>query len=354
MRKITALVILIGLFILNNPVFAQSETAELIKSGIVNAELLAKAYGTPLSKAFGTDINSGWITTGQAFKPGRFELRVFANAAFVPQKDQMFDVSTIGLNSNVRVAQGSGTMAPTVFGQDSPGPLLNVYATRPDTKQEEQVASFNTPEGIGTNLAPIPMAQLTIGVAKETELMFRLIPKSKFEDFNLNLWGIGLKNNVGKWFPGLTALPFDIAVAAAFSSFRSNYDLQLRPQSGVANPNPLDYTNQKIVFNSKAFMAQLVASKTLSVITGYAGVSYHNSNTTTAMSGNYPVTVLREQAPYTREIQNIIDPVRVPTKYNQIGLTAGFRLKLAILSLNAEGTLAKYPTVSAGIGLGYN
>ncbi|QMU27192.1 DUF6588 family protein [Adhaeribacter radiodurans] len=354
MRKILLLILTIGLLFIKNSASAQSETAELIKSGIVNAELLAKAYGTPLSKAFGADLNTGWITTGKAFKPGRFEIRVFANATFVPQKDRTFDVSSIGLNSNVRIAPGSGTIAPTVFGEDSPGPLLNVYATRPDTKQEEQVASFNTPEGIGTNIAPIPMVQLTIGVVKETELMFRLLPKSKAGDLNLNLWGIGLKNNIAKWLPGLTTLPFDITAVAAFSSFRSNYGLQLRPQNGIANPNPLDYTNQKVIFNTKAITAQLVASKTISVITGYAGVSYSKSNTTTAMSGNYPVTVLREQPPYTREIQNIIDPVDIPTEYNQLGLTGGFRLKLSIFSINAEGTLAKYPTVSAGIGLGYN
>ncbi|MDQ4141755.1 MAG: hypothetical protein M3142_14695 [Bacteroidota bacterium] len=354
MRKINLLVLTIGLLLIKNFAAAQTETAELIKSGITNAELLAKAYGTPLSKAFGTDINTGWITTGQAFKPGRFEIRVFANAAFVPERDRSFDVNTIGLNSTVRVAPGSGTIAPTVFGADSPGPLLNVYATRPDTKQEEQVASFNTPEGIGTNIAPIPMVQVSVGVVKETELMFRFIPKSKAGDFNLNLWGIGLKNNVGKWLPGLSALPLDITAAVAFSSFRSHYGLQLRPQNGVANPNPLDYSNQKIRFDSKAIMAQLVASKTISVITGYAGVSYSQSNTSTAMLGNYPVTVLREQPPYTREIQNIIDPVNIPTDYNQLGLTAGLRLKLSVLSINAEGTWAKYPTVSAGIGLGYN
>ncbi|PSR56769.1 hypothetical protein AHMF7605_26370 [Adhaeribacter arboris] len=354
MRKTYLLILTIGLFLIKNSVLAQSETAELIKSGIINAELLAKAYGTPLSKAFGTDINTGWITTGQAFKPGRFEIRVFANASFVPQKDRTFDVSTIGLNSNVRVAPGSGTVAPTVFGDDTPGPLLNVYAIRPDTKQEEQVASFNTPEGIGTQVAPIPMAQVTIGLVKETELMVRFIPKSTIGDFEADLWGVGLKNNVAKWLPGLNRLSFDIAVAAAYSAFRSSYGLQLRPQNNVANPNPLDYTNQKVVFNTKAFAAQVIASKTISVITGYAGVSYGKSNTTTAMLGNYPVTVLREQPSYTREIQNIINPVNIPTEYNQLGLMGGFRLKLSVLSINAEGTLAKYPTVSAGIGLGYN
>ncbi|QNF33455.1 hypothetical protein HUW51_12260 [Adhaeribacter swui] len=354
MRKVYLLVLTIGLLLVKNEAQAQSETAELIKSGIVNAELLGKAYGTPLSKAFGTDINTGWITTGEAFKPGRFEIRIFANATFVPQKDQTFDVSTLGLNSNVRVASGSGTQAPTVFGADSPGPLLNVYATRPDTKQEEQVASFNTPQGIGTNIAPIPMAQLSVGVVKGTELMFRFIPESKVGDLKLNLWGIGIKNNVSQWLPALSALPFDLTAAVAFSSFRSNYGLQLNPQSGVANPNPLDYSNQKVIFNSKAIMAQLVASKTISVITGYAGVTYSQSHSTTAMRGNYPVTTIREQAPYTKEIQNITDPVNIPLDYNQLGLTAGLRLKLSILSINAEGTWAKYPTVSAGIGLGFN
>ncbi|RDC61544.1 DUF6588 family protein [Adhaeribacter pallidiroseus] len=354
MKKSFTLILLIGLCGTVKTVRAQNETAEIIKSGITNAELLAKAYSQPLSKAFGTDINTGWITTGKAFKPGRFEIRVFANAAFVPEKDRTFDVSTIGLNSNVRLAPGSSKLAPTVFGDDSPGPLLNVYATRPDTKQEEQVTSFNTPEGIGTGIAPIPMAQVTVGLVKETELMVRFIPKSKAGDFNVDLWGVGLKHSIRQWIPGIADLPFDITAAAAYSSFRSSYQLEVNPQSGVVNPNPADYTNQRIIFDTKAFIGQLVASKTISVITGYASFSYSSASTTTGMLGNYPITVLREQPPYTRQVQNVTDPVNFITDYTQLGITGGFRLKLAIFTLNAEGTWAKYPTVSAGIGLGYN
>lgn len=354
MTKTVALGLFIGLCLVSKTTSAQNETAELIKSGITNAEILAKAYSQPLSKAFSTDMNTGWLTTGKAFKPGRFEIRVFANAAFVPEKDRTFDVSTLGLNSNVRLAPGSNKLAPTVFGDDSPGPLLNVYATRPDTKQEEQVTSFNTPEGIGTAIAPTPMAQLTIGLVKETELMIRFIPKSTIGDFNVDLWGVGLKHSIRQWIPGIAASSFDITAAAAYSYFRSSYNLEVNPQGGVANPNPADYTNQRIIFNTKALMSQLVASKTISVITGYAGFSYSSASTTTGMLGNYPVTVLREQPPYTRQIQNITDPVNFVTDYKQVGLTGGFRLKLAVFTLNAEGTWAKYPTVSAGIGLGYN
>jgi len=207
MTKIAALGLFIGLFLVSKTASAQNETAEFIKSGITNAELLAKAYSLPLSKAFGAAINTGWITTGQVFQPGRFEIRVFANAAFVPQKDQTFDVSSIGLNSNVRLAPGSSKLAPTVFGADAPGPLLNVYATRPDTKQEEQVTSFNTPAGIGIALAPTPMAQLTVGLVKETELMVRFIPKSKVGDFNVDLWGIGLKHSIRQWIPDIADSP---------------------------------------------------------------------------------------------------------------------------------------------------
>ena len=354
MKKTAALGLFIGLFLVSKTTSAQNETAELIKSGLTNAEILAKAYSKPLSKAFGTDINTGWITTGKAFKPGRFEVRVFANAAFVPEKDRTFAVNTLGLNSNVRLAPGSTNVAPTVFGDDSPGPLLNVYATRPDTKQEEQITSFNTPEGIGTSIAPIPMAQVTIGLVKETELMVRFIPKSTAGDFKVDLWGVGLKHSIRQWIPGMTDSPLDITAAAAYSSFRSSYGLQVNPQSGVANPNPVDYTNQNIIFNTEAFMGQLVVSRTISVITGYAGLSYSSAATTTGMLGNYPVTILREQPPYTRQIQNITNPVNFVTNYNQLGITGGFRLKIAIFTLNAEGTWAKYPTVSAGIGLGYN
>lgn len=354
MKKAYPLLLTIGIFLIAPFVQAQDNTAELIQSGIQNASVLARAYSAPLSKAFGTDLNTGWLTTGQAFKPGRFEIRLFANAAFVPAKDHTFDVTTVGLNNNVRLAPGSAHLAPTVFGPDKDGPLLNVYATNPTTQKEEGLASINLPQGLGTAVAPIPMAQLNVGLFKETELMIRFIPSSTVRDLRLNLWGLGLKHNLGQWLPVIASLPFQLTAAVAYSSFESSYALDLAPQSGVANPNPADYTTQAVEFNTRAYQALLVASKTWSVFTTYAGLSYSSAATTTVLAGNYPVTVLGEQPPHPKEIRTITNPVQFQQDYRQVGLTGGFRLKLAIFSLNAEGTWANYPTASAGIGLGFN
>ena len=326
----------------------------MIQSGIHNATVLARAYSAPVSKAFGTDLNTGWLTTGKVFKPGRFEIRLFANAAFVPAEDRTFDVTAVGLNNNVRLAPGSANLAPTVFGPDEDGPLLNVYATNPDTQEEEGLASINTPKGFGTAVAPIPMAQVNVGLFKETELMVRFIPNSTVRDLRLNLWGLGLKHNVGQWLPVISLLPFQLTAAVAYSSFESSYALDLAPQAGVVNPNPADYTTQAVEFNTRAYQALLVASKTWSAFTGYAGLNYSSAATTTGMTGNYPVTVLGEQPPHNKEIRTIINPVQFQQDYRQWGFTGGFRLKLAIISFNAEGTWANYPTASAGIGLGFN
>ena len=353
-KKVALFILLSGLWLNTRSVQAQDEAAEVIKSGISNANALAKAYSAPLSKAFGTDLNTGWLTTGKAFKTGRFEVRLFANAAFVPQKDQTFDLTTIGLNSNVRLAAGENKMAPTVFGSDNDGPLLKIYGTRPDTKQEVELASLNTPSGINSSVAPIPMAQVNVGIIKETELMVRFIPKKNIGDFNVNMWGVGLKHSLRQWIPVVSALPFDITAAAAYTSFASDYALDFKPEQGVANPNPADYTTQKVTFDTKAFNAMLVVSKTLAVITGYAGLNYSRSTTTTGMIGNYPITSIDEQNPSRRKVQHVSDPLLFDVKYQQLGLTGGLRLKLAFFSLNAEGTLATYPTASAGIGLGFN
>ncbi|MGV3639138.1 MAG: DUF6588 family protein, partial [Adhaeribacter sp.] len=51
---------------------------------------------------------------------------------------------------------------------------------------------------------------------------------------------------------------------------------------------------------------------------------------------------------------NFTDPLRLQFDHGQVGLTGGLRLKLAIFSFNQEGTWAEYPTVNAGLGLGWN
>lgn len=333
---------------------AQSETGYLIQSGIDNTNKLLKAYAAPLTRSFSTGLNAGWLMSGETFKPGHFEILISGSAVLIPQKDQTFDVSQIGLNSNIRPANPGNTMAPTFFGDSGEGLALDVYTTRPDNGEEVKVATINSPPGVQSRALPVPMAQLNIGVLKGTELMVRFTPEITFSDNVVKLWGIGLKQQINQWIPGLNQSAFRLTASLAYTSLRTTDGLKVRPEEGVSNPNPGDYSSQHILYHTKAYHAGLILSKPLTkALSTHAGLVYSKGQTETGLLGTYPITVIREQPPYNEEITNLTDPVKLRFEQGQPGLTAGLRLRFGIFSLNVAGILAQYSSVSAGIGLGW-
>jgi hypothetical protein len=335
------------------PALGQVNAGDLVRSGIDNAHKLLEAYGAPINKGFSAGLNAGWLNSGQVFEPGRFEVRLFGSAAFVPQKDQTFDVTQIGLSAHVRPANPANKIAPTLFGENQQGLPLEVYGTRPDTGEEVKLAAFNSAPGIGFQVAPLPMIQANIGLARKTELMGRYFPEIRFSDNRVDWWGLGLKHDIGQWLP--LRLPFEVTAAAAYTAFQASDGLKVRPEANVSNPNPGDYSTQRIAFDTQAWQASLVASKTFfKRLNTYAGLSYSKGVTETALAGTYPVTVIRQQAPFNKEIRNFTDPVTLHFDHGQMGLTGGLRLKFSVFSFNLEGTWSQYSTVSAGMGLGWN
>jgi hypothetical protein len=98
-----------------------------------------------------------------------------------------------------------------------------------------------------------------------------------------------------------------------------------------------------------------VVSKTFfKSLSTYGGLSYSKGLSEAALAGLYPVTQIRQQPPFNKEIVNYTDPVHLDFDHRQVGLTGGLRLKLKAMSLNIEGTWAEYPSLSAGLGLGWN
>lgn len=337
------------------PAQAQVDVEEFIRSGTDNTQKLLRAYGTPLTKGFETGLNAGWLTNGETFEPWRFEVQVSGSAAFVPQKDQTFDVTRIGLNANVQPANPANTIAPTFFGEDRQGLPLEVYGTRPDNGERIPVADFNSAPGIGFQIAPLPMIQGNIGLPGKTELMVRFFPEIQFSDNRVKLWGLGFKHQIGQWIPGLNQLPFALTASLAYTAFAFSDGQKLEPEKGVANPNPGNYSTQRILFDTQAYHASLIASKVLfKSLSAYGGLSYSKGRTEAALAGTYPVTVIRQQAPYTKEVANLTDPVKLDFDHGQLGLTGGLRLKMGIVSLNLAGTWSQYSSVSAGLGLGWN
>ncbi|RNI26192.1 hypothetical protein EFB08_15365 [Rufibacter latericius] len=352
----------LGLFLSSPAAHAQQEVGEFVRAGRADANKLLRAYIEPASKAFGHSLNGGWFNSGKAMKLGRFDVRVFATAAFAPEEDRTFDLAKLGLSSQVRYDNSKSTLTPTIFGDDQEGPELNLYITNPLTKQEERVATINAPQGSGYHLLPVPMAQVSLGLIKETEVAVRYSPKVKYDDFEGQLWGVGLKHGLKQWIPVISMIPgFDITVFGGYTNLKSSYNginVELadedQPYATAQQKSATYYDGQAVTLNTKALTGSLVVSKTLSVLTGYAGVRYSKVETDLNVEGKYPIAAYRTSPPYSKYVEDITDPVLLNMKDNQWGVTGGLRLKLLVFSLYGEYTLAKYPTATAGIGIGFN
>lgn len=332
---------------------AQSDGfSQLLKAAPGDAEKLLNAYGTPLFKGFGTGLNNGWTNTAKTKGFLHVDVRVSTSGVFVPQADKSFDVTKIGLSSNIRPIPGSPNITPTVAGdKDMTSATLGIYSNN-----NVLVDQFTLPKRV-TPVIPAPQIQATVGLVKSTDFTVRYIPKTKISTDlgSVGMIGFGLKHNImGDIFTGLSRrlAPFDLAIAAGYT--RLNYELpvEIRPGAGkvpdAASANKTDFSTQRIEGHFSGFNIQAIISKKLLFFTPFAAVGYNAARTNVGLLGNFPVSSgIATYTVYT-------DPVNINTNsINNVKIDAGFQLDLAFLKIYASGSLAKYKSVTAGVGLGF-
>ncbi|WP_342647304.1 DUF6588 family protein [Mucilaginibacter sp. CSA2-8R] len=352
MKKVLSLIITI-LTISTLQVEAQSDGfAQLLKAAPGDAEKLLNAYATPLFKGFGTGLNNGWTNTAKTKGFLHFEVRVSASGVFVPTADKSFDVTQIGLTGNIKPIPGSSNITPTVAGDNGMTPTtLGIYSNN-----NVLIDQFTLPKRI-TPVIPAPQIQATIGLVKSTDFTVRYIPKTKISTDlgSVGMIGFGVKHNImNDIFTGLSRqlAPFDLAIAAGYS--RLNYELpvEVRPGAGkvpdAASASKTDFSTQRIEGHFSGFNIQAIISKKLLFFTPFAAVGYNVARTNVGLLGNFPVSnAIATYTVYT-------DPVNINiNSINNVKVDAGFQLDLAFLKFYASGSLAKYKSVTAGVGLGF-
>jgi len=129
---------------------AQSDINELFKSSQSDAQKLIHAYMNPFFKGMGTGLNSGWNNTAATKKLGRFELRFGLTGAMIPEKDKMFDVTKLGLSSNIEPTNPALVLSPTIGGTETPGPSMNLKSGG------NVVGTFIMPQGAKLPFVPAP------------------------------------------------------------------------------------------------------------------------------------------------------------------------------------------------------
>ena len=318
------------------PSFAQDDIDQLLNESLDDGRKLISAYVSPFMKSVSLGLNQGWYNTAKAHKIGGIDITVTANAMTIPKSEMFFDVTKLGLEV-VRLDDNSTDypLAPTLFGPENQPTFSYTDEETGITETYEGPGGIDLEGNIGKNWVPLPMANLGIGLPKGTDLKLRFTPTIDLgDDSSLKVFGIGIMHDVKQWIPGIKMLPFDLSGFVGYTKFKLEAYLD-------QENNP----DQKGLFEMNATTVQGIISKKFSVVTLYGGLGYNIAKSNLAMKGTYDINDDGETSP------NEIDPLDLKFSGSGFRTTAGFRLKLAVLTLHADYTLQKYNCLTVGVGI---
>jgi hypothetical protein len=142
-------------------------------------------------------------------------------------------------------------------------------------------------------------------------------------------------HDIKQHIPVIKNLPFDLSILAGYTKLDVSYTFD-------------QTTGQQAALNATAMTVQAIVSKKLALLTLYASAGYNKSNVNLDVKGEYELSPAQGNVPAV----TITDPVSLSAAGSGARLTGGVRIRLALINLHADYTLQKYPTISAGVGIG--
>ena len=289
----------------------------ILQNNLNEGEKLIEAYFTPMAETFGAGLNNAWYNTAKPHSILGFDVTFSLNTVIIPNSAENFMIED---NFN-GIFTSSDEDASTIFGSMS--------STQMNYNPGNNLASssFNMPGGLKTPILPLPMIQAGIGVYKKTSLDIRYMPILNVGDnININLYGFGAKHDLLQWIPAVgNVIPMSLSVQAGYTNLNTE----------------LKVAGQEVALNTKATTLNLIASKKVLMLTGYAGIGYSYSNTNFSANPNFDLNGL--------SFDNELDISFESTKKLRTNL--GLRLNIALMTIHADYTFADYPTATIGVGV---
>ena len=289
----------------------------ILQNNLNEGEKLIEAYFTPMAETFGAGLNNAWYNTAKPHSILGFDVTFSLNTVIIPNSAENFMIED---NFN-GIFTSSDEDASTIFGSMS--------STQMNYNPGNNLASssFNMPGGLKTPILPLPMIQAGIGVYKKTSLDIRYMPLLDVGDnININLYGFGAKHDLLQWIPAVgNVIPMSLSVQAGYTNLNTE----------------LKVAGQEVALNTKATTLNLIASKKVLMLTGYAGIGYSYSNTNFSANPNFDLNGL--------SFDNELDISFESTKKLRTNL--GLRLNIALMTIHADYTFADYPTATIGVGV---
>jgi len=294
----------------------------IIGSDIAQGEKLIEAYFTPMAESFGAGLNNGWYNTAKPHSLGGFDLTFTVNTVIIPSSAKTFNIKDAG---GTVFTSTTKTEASTIFGSSDATPMT--YNMSGPADQAIGQGDFNMPGGFKTPAMPLPMIQAGIGLIKNTAIDIRYMPMLNVGDnINVNLFGVGIKHDLLQWIPVAgDAIPMSLSLQGGYTTLNAE----------------LKISGQDVSLNTKATTINLVASKRLLMVTGYAGVGYNSATTTFSSNANF-------------DLGGVQFDEKVEMKFESnknVRANIGLRFNITLVTIQADYTFSEYPTATLGLGV---
>ncbi len=295
-RFLFILAILIGAALNTN---AQSGINQLFISTASDEFHLIDAYSTPLYKAIGANLNTGWTNTATVNDHFTFDLRFNVSVTPFPNADRTFDASKIGLTTLVP-ANPNKTISPTIGGGTTVGPVYNL------DNNGTVVDQFTLPKGQASSVQT-KQIQLTFGITKNTDIIIRGIPDVDMGDNfgKYSMIGFGIKHNILKDIMDdeQENIPFKLAVLFGYTHLNLNMPLNVQPISNTPvatffGNQSTDFSNQYLEGKFNSYVAQVIMSDKIAFVTPFLAVGYNTTSYNVNAIGNYPYLFYENQYYY--------------------------------------------------------
>ncbi len=312
----------------------------------------SKKYVSPVINAFGSNLNSGWVTKVPSdFLGFNVDIRLIGVGTFMDDADQTFSSSGNFRYTSEQVdaiLANSGYSASDAFYGQIKNEILNtswdVNLSGPTitgsedeylevefpgaTIQGEQIGKYITEidaaKGYLNELSILPSAaiQLNVGTVFGTNVAFRWMPSIDIQELGEFNWiGAGLIHNPGIWLNN--PLPVDLAVGFFWQ------------QLEVGD-----------IFESTATQFGLYASKTFGkviLVSPYASLTTESSETSVTYNYIFDTPTGTETAKINFDLEG----------ENSVAFTIGAAFELAVVRLNVDYKMATVNTLGAGLSFGF-
>ena len=294
-----------------------SYSQSILSSDIAQGEKLIESYFTPMAESFGAGLNNGWYNTAKPHSLGGFDLTFTLNTVIIPNTAETFKIG----DSFGNVFESDENEASTIFGSDNETDMTYTNSVT------DSSFNFQMPGGLKTPAVPLPMLQAGIGLIKNTAIDIRYMPMLNVGDnINVNLFGVGIKHDLLQWIPGIgDMIPMSLSLQAGYTSLNTE----------------LKILEQEVSLKTKATTINLVASKKLLMVTGYVGLGYNSATTTFTADADFDLDGLH----FDEKVEVAFE------SNNNLRANIGLRLKMTVVTIQADYTFSEYPTATLGFGV---